>query len=96
MTNADQSLRDLVSKLVQEQLNFGSRELAPDDDLWNMGMTSLSCMGLMLNLEDALDVELPTESLQHGTFRSVNTIVAAVAAVREDAEPAADATTPVA
>lgn len=91
MTNFDQSLSDIVKKLVGEQLNFGSRELNPDDDLWNLGMTSLTCMGLMLNLEDALDVELPEELLQHETFRSVNTIVAAIGGAQEGALSSAEA-----
>ncbi|WP_433041729.1 phosphopantetheine-binding protein [Dactylosporangium sp. CS-033363] len=84
MSTAEESVRDVVRKLVEDQLNVGGRALDPDDDLWNLGMTSLTCMGLMLNLEDALDVELPTELLQHETFRSVNTIVAAIDGARED------------
>lgn len=91
MTSSDRSVRDIVRELVEEQLNFGGRELNADDDLWNLGMTSLTCMGLMLNLEDALDVELPEEMLQHGTFRSVNTIVAAIGDAWKGSPSAADA-----
>jgi acyl carrier protein len=78
VTTSHQSALTIVGKLVEEQLNFGSRVLDPDDDLWNLGMTSLTCLGLMLNLEDEFDVELPEGMLRHDTFRSVNSIVAAV------------------
>ena len=83
MTSSQQSARDIVTRLIEEQLNFGSREVKPDDDLWNLGMTSLTCMGLMLDIEDALGVELPVERLNHATFACVNGIVAAVECAQE-------------
>jgi acyl carrier protein len=83
VTSFQQSAQDIVTTLVQKQLNFGSRSLNPDDDLWNLGMTSLTCMGLMLEIEDTFGVELPVERLNHGTFASVNGIVAAVESAQE-------------
>jgi acyl carrier protein len=73
-----QSAKDIVVKLIEEQLNFSGRELKPGDDLWNLGMTSLTCMGLMLEIEDTFGVELPEDRLNHATFASVDGIVSAV------------------
>ncbi|MBB1159209.1 phosphopantetheine-binding protein [Amycolatopsis dendrobii] len=83
MSAPQESARDLVATLTAKHLNLGQRELRPDEDLWNLGMTSLTCMGLMLEIEDALDVELPADRLNAETFASVNGIVAAVESVRQ-------------
>jgi acyl carrier protein len=84
MTNSQTSVTDTVRQIVEQQLNFAVHgyEFGPDDDLWTMGMTSLTCLGLMLTIEDTFDIELPEESLKESTFRSVNTITAAVEGVR--------------
>jgi acyl carrier protein len=82
MSSPPEPLRDIVRRLTAEQLRLGDRELSLDDDLWNLGMTSLTCMGLMLEIEDSLGVELPANQLNHETFASVNGIVAAVESAR--------------
>ncbi|GAA3430000.1 phosphopantetheine-binding protein [Streptosporangium sandarakinum] len=75
---------EIVRRIVDKQLNLSAHgyELDADDDLWNMGMTSLTCMGLMLTVEDTFQIELPDEALREGTFRTVGTITAAVEAAR--------------
>ncbi|WP_212846520.1 phosphopantetheine-binding protein [Actinoplanes ianthinogenes] len=67
----------------QLNLNGYSQDLRPDDDLWNLGMTSLTCLGLMLSIEDTFEIELPDEALKEATFRSINTISAAVESSRK-------------
>jgi acyl carrier protein len=91
MTTSKQSTVDTVRLLIDKQLNFAAHgfELNNEDDLWNLGMTSLTCLGLMLSIEDTFDVELPEEALKESTFHSVATITAAVddaLAVKEGAE----------
>jgi acyl carrier protein len=78
------SVADTVRSLVTKQLNLNgySQDLRPDDNLWNLGMTSLTCLGLMLSIEDTFKIELPEEALKEATFRSINTISAAVASSR--------------
>jgi len=78
------SVETTVRKIIEEQLNFAAHgyEFGPDDCLWDMGMTSLTCLGLMLNIEDALSIELPESALKESTFNSLNSIVAAVEGVR--------------
>jgi acyl carrier protein len=84
MTISQPSVMDTVRGIVDQQLNFSVQgyEWSPDDDLWDLGMTSLTCLGLMLSIEDAFDIELPEQLLKESTFRSVNAITAAVEGVR--------------
>ena len=79
------SVADTVRSLVTKQLNLNgySQDLRPDDNLWHLGMTSLTCLGLMLSIEDTFEIELPEEALKESTFRSINTISAAVESSRK-------------
>lgn len=80
MTNTQKSTEDTIRGLVDQQLNFAVHgfELKSDDDLWNLGMTSLTCLGLMLSIEDTFGVELPEDVLKESTFRSIDSITAVV------------------
>lgn len=84
MTASRPSTEGTVRQVIEEQLNFAlhGSQLGPDDSLWDMGMTSLTCLGLMLNIEDAFGIELPEPLLKESTFFSINSIVAAVDGVR--------------
>lgn len=86
MTTSLDSIVDGVRDIVGEQLGFAVRdyEVAPDDNLWDLGMTSLNCVGLMLAIEDTFDVELPENRLNEDTFRTMTTIAAAVAEAMPD------------
>ncbi|AXB41504.1 hypothetical protein A4R43_02345 [Amycolatopsis albispora] len=79
------SVADTIRSLVTKQLNLNgySQNLRPDDNLWRLGMTSLTCLGLMLSIEDTFEIELPEEALKESTFRSINTISAAVESSRK-------------
>jgi acyl carrier protein len=84
MTPSPPSVEETVRKVVEEQLHFtvNGSELGAHDNLWDMGMTSLTCLGLMLNTEDAFGIELPEALLKESTFSSISSIVAAVEGVR--------------
>ncbi|MEV0586295.1 phosphopantetheine-binding protein [Nonomuraea sp. NPDC050310] len=87
MTLSQDSVAEAVQQLVDKHLNLTAHGygFGADDDLWELGMTSLSCMGLMLTLEDTFQVELPEEALKEDTFRTVATITAAIEAARSAA-----------
>jgi len=80
MTTFKPSTVDTIRRLIDQQLNLSvyGYELGLDDDLWAFGMTSLTCLGLMLSIEDAFEIELPDEMLKESTFGSVNAIREAV------------------
>jgi acyl carrier protein len=82
-----------VRALVVQQLNLAAHSDQPgtEENLWNLGMTSLTCLGLLLSVEDTFRVELPQDALKESTFRTLTTISAAVEAARM---PAAQATAP--
>lgn len=86
MTISDPSVADAVRSIAVRQLNLTgpNQDLGSNDDLWALGMTSLTCLGLMLAIEDGLGIEFPEESLKESTFRSVDTISAVVESVRND------------
>jgi acyl carrier protein len=59
-------------------------EVADDDDLYRLGLTSHASVNLMLGLEDAFDIEFPERLLRKSTFGSIAAIRAAVDEVRAE------------
>lgn len=80
MAIAQQTTVDTVRTLVVQHLNLSLPEGGPaeGEDLWDLGMTSLSCLGLMLAIEDEFEIELPEDALKESTFRNLVTISVAV------------------
>lgn len=48
--------------------------LAPDDDLYQAGMTSHAAVSVMIGLEDAFDIEFAQQLLHKRTFASMAAI----------------------
>lgn len=88
MTTPEPSIAETVWEIVDKQLKLSehSHDLDPADDLWGLGMSSLNSVGLMLAIEDAFGIEFPEKLLNEATFRSVNTIVAAVERTQNDSQ----------
>lgn len=84
MTISQTPVVETVRLIIDKQLNLSAHGygFGADDDLWTLGMTSLTCMGLMLTIEDTFEIELPEEALKEETFRTVNTIATVVEATR--------------
>lgn len=84
MTSISPSIEETVRQVVNEQLNLAIHgpKIGFDDSLRDLGMTSLTCLGLMLNIEDVFGIELPEALLKESTFSSISSIVAAVEGVR--------------
>jgi acyl carrier protein len=83
-TGSSTPTEDTIRQLIERQLKLAVHgyQLGPDDNLWDMGLSSLTCLGLMLDLEDVFEVELPQELLKESTFRSLNSIRDAVETAR--------------
>lgn len=62
-------IRNLI--LQYAKLSCDAAAVADDADLFDLGMTSLTSVDLMLALENHFDVEFPTEMLRRATFRSM-------------------------
>jgi acyl carrier protein len=87
MTIDQGSTVGILRALVVQQLNLSAHGNQPglEDNLWDLGMTSLTCLGLLLSVEDTFRVELPEDALKESTFRTLTTISAAVEAARMSA-----------
>ena len=61
-----------VQRLLAERSISGS--VSPDDDLREVGLTSLDMVNLMLAVEAEFDVMIPVEDITPANFRSVAAI----------------------
>ena len=50
-------------------------------DLYELGLTSLTTVNLLLAIEDHFDIEFPDELLARRTFRSIDSLVSAVSSL---------------
>jgi acyl carrier protein len=69
---------DLVCQLLDAHgnLQVSAATLAPDADLYALGLTSFAAIRIMLALEGACDVQFPPRMLQRQSFASINSILA--------------------
>jgi acyl carrier protein len=67
---------DRVAEVVQRLLaeRSISRPVSSDDDLREVGLTSLDMVNLMLSVEAEFDVEIPEIDITSANFRSISTI----------------------
>ncbi|NJN79292.1 MAG: acyl carrier protein, partial [Anaerolineales bacterium] len=68
-----QKVREILTK--NGRLSTSVEELADNSDLYNVGLTSLATVGLMLALEDEFNIEIPDSMLGRKTFSSIQSIV---------------------
>lgn len=76
-------IRDILS--AHGRLNKPTDELAPNDDLYQAGMTSHASVNIMLALEGEFDVEFPDHMLKRSVFESIAAMDAAVSELVVDA-----------
>ena len=60
------------------RLSIDVSRLQNDSDLYEVGLTSLITVNLLLAIEDHFDVEFPDELLSRRTFRSIGALAEAV------------------
>lgn len=72
-----------IAAVVQKLLHDHSieRSFHPDDNLRDVGLTSLDMAGLVLAVEAAFDIMIPERDITPANFRSVATITAVVTAL---------------
>jgi acyl carrier protein len=63
---------DVVQRLLAERLI--GRPVSSDDDLREVGLTSLDMVNLMLSVEAEFDLEIPEIDITPANFRSISTI----------------------
>jgi acyl carrier protein len=70
------TIRDIVAR--HGRLGGDPSTLAPDSNLYEAGLSSLTTVHLMLALEEAFDVEFPDRLLGRRTFESIRSIAEAI------------------
>ena len=75
-TTSDVSSRDKIFRIVERFLAQRSidRTLHPEDNLRDVGITSLDMVNIVLQVESACDVTIPDRDITPANFRSVAAI----------------------
>jgi acyl carrier protein len=77
MNDIKQTVRQILARHGRLPVNVA--ELADADNLYDAGMSSLATVGVMLALENHLDVEFAESMLSRKTFQSIDAIADALA-----------------
>lgn len=67
-------VRDILRK--HSGLGDDVADVDAREDLWQLGMTSLASVQVMVALEETFGMEIPEHKLRHATFASVDNIMA--------------------
>lgn len=70
---------DVVCRLLRERSI--SRAVGSDDDLREVGLSSLDMVNLMLSIEAEFDLEIPEIDISPANFRSISTIRSLITAL---------------
>lgn len=68
-----EKVREILAK--HSRLDIDVNSLKEDDDLYDLGLTSLTTVNIMLAIEDAFDIEFPDSKLNRKTFNSIESLV---------------------
>lgn len=83
LDSSDFGLRDRIVEIVQQILvrRSISRTVLIDDNLREVGLTSLDMVNLMLAIEAAFDVQIPDLAMTPANFRNISTIGTMIASL---------------
>lgn len=68
-----EKVREILAK--HSRLDVDIQSLDEADDLYELGLTSLTTVNIMLAIEDAFDIEFPDSKLNRKTFNSIESLV---------------------
>ncbi len=68
-----EKVREILAK--HSRLDVDINSLKEEDDLYELGLTSLTTVNIMLAIEDAFDIEFPDSKLNRKTFNSIESLV---------------------
>ena len=76
------SITELVLDVARRHMPPQTRAaLDPSTSLRDAGITSLSLVALICDLEESVNISFPSDAMTEATFHSVETIVAAMSAL---------------
>lgn len=70
------TIREILAAHSRLPQDFSA--LPGNADLYDLGLTSLSSVNIMLAIEDAFDIEFPDTKLNRKTFSSIDSLVETV------------------
>lgn len=68
-----EKVREILAK--HSRLDVDINSVKEDADLYDLGLTSLTTVNIMLAIEDAFDIEFPDSKLNRKTFNSIESLV---------------------
>ncbi|MGC8512513.1 MAG: acyl carrier protein [Acidimicrobiales bacterium] len=81
-----ETLSDVIREVIAQnaRLVVAAEDIADDDDLHRLGLSSQGLVAVMLGLEDELGVQFPDEVLSKDTFSSIASIRDTLARITDD------------
>ncbi len=81
-----ETLSDVIREVIAQnaRLVIAAEDIADDDDLHRLGLSSQGLVAVMLGLEDELGVQFPDEVLSKDTFSSIASIRDTLARIADD------------
>ncbi|EEA01528.1 phosphopantetheine-binding [Burkholderia sp. H160] len=76
-------LREIITKVAH--LDILADNISDDADLYEIGLSSLNTIHLMLAIEDHFNVEIPDPMLSRNLFQSINSLANAITQLQLDA-----------
>ncbi len=70
--SAEERISEIVQGLVAKRLRVGP--VGTDQNLTDIGLTSLDMVNLMLAIEDVFEIEIPQRQMTPANFRSIAAI----------------------
>ena len=83
MSNEAVAIEAAIRRLLQEagKLAVDPRRIKDADDLYELGLSSLATVGLMISIEAEFDIEIPDALLTRDNFRSIGALTRMVQAL---------------
>jgi acyl carrier protein len=87
MSFAEEDLEARVRAILREHSGLRDAVLSVGvhESLWQLGMTSLASVSVMVALESTFDFEFPDSWLRHATFGTIFNIMGCINALTESA-----------
>ena len=79
----EEQIRDILRKFGRLSTDITS--LAPEDDLYAAGLSSLATVNVMLAIEESFDVEFPDRLLNRRSFASIASLSGVVDGLKTSA-----------
>ncbi|WP_233807053.1 acyl carrier protein [Paraburkholderia sp. HP33-1] len=81
----NKELRQIITDFGH--LDISADNISDDADLYEIGLSSLNTIQLMLAIENHFNLEIPDRMLSRSLFQSINSMANAITQLQRDAQP---------